>query len=165
MLNNVRFTRADRQRAITALCFAGSLVAGGCKDSVSPEETALSAAEARWRAGKVSTSYRMQQRVACFCIWGNVNYDVFVTNGVVTSALSVEGSVPAPASLLAQMKTVEQLFAEVRRTSDLPGVLTNVTYDATLGYPTVVSLDPIKQAADDEVSYFTQRVVMMPPPP
>ncbi len=164
MQSEARFLRTARRRALIALCVAGALLAGGCKDPVSPQEAALSTAEARWRAGKVSTSYRMQQRVACFCIWGNISYDVIVTNGVITSALSVDAGVPALPSLLAQMRTVEQLFAEVRQATDLPGVLMNVTYDATLGFPTVVSLDPIKQAVDDEVTYFTQRVVMILPP-
>jgi hypothetical protein len=164
MPNSVGFERTRRQRRVLGLCLVGALVMGGCKDPVSPQAAALDSAEARWRAGKVSTSYRMQQRVACFCPWGNSMYDVFVTNGVITSALSVEASTPAPPSLLAQMRTVEQLFAEVHRTLELPGVLTSVTYDPTLGFPTLVSLDPIRAAIDDEVSYLTQRVVMLSPP-
>jgi len=145
-----------------SLCVVGTLLAGSCKDPVSPEAQALASAEARWRVGKVSTSYRMQQRVACFCPWGGTSYEVVVTNGMIASALSVGTSVPALPSLLMQMRTVEQLFAEVRRASDLPDVLRSVSYDATLGFPTVVSLDPIKNAADDEVAYYTQGVVFPP---
>ena len=104
----------------------------------------------------------MQQRVACFCPSGGDYFTVTITGGVVTSATNSETGADAPTWLISRFKTVTQLFEEIRKASATRGTLVAVAYDATLGYPTTVSLDPIREAIDDEVAYETRSLVVNP---
>lgn len=63
--------------------------------------------------------------------------------------------VALPASENARFRTVTQLFKEIRDAMKVPGTLLAVEYDPYFGLPTVVSLDPVKRAVDDEVTYYS----------
>jgi hypothetical protein len=140
----------------------GALVAilAACGDSTGPGDSALAAAEARWRLLQpASNSYVMRQQIHCFCGFANSEYLVTVTNGVVSAASPVvppmNGFGTPP---LTAFRTVAQLFAEVRNALGKPGVLQEVTYDDIAGFPTRLALDPIPNAVDDEVGYVTRGV-------
>ena len=139
------------------------LLTSACKDATSPELTVLSAAESRWRTNVPSNrSYTMQQRVACFCPAGGDYFTVVIVGGVIASATNSATGTDAPTWLVARFKTVPQLFEEIRKASATRGTLVAVAYDSTLGYPTTVSLDPIREAIDDEVAYETRSVIVNP---
>ena len=139
-------------------------LATACGDGpLSPERASLKAAEARWAQQKpASNSYVMEQQVGCFCIDRATVFEVTVTQGTVTRARNPDTDVDVAADRLLRFRTVDQLFAEVRNAINNPGTLTSLEFDAMTGVPSTVGLDPIRQAADDEVTYFTRRVILMP---
>ncbi len=138
-----------------------ALVASAChNDPTSSAESDYRAAAARWqRMRPAGNSYRIDQQVSCFCIWGGNVYEVTVTNGVVTRAVDKQSSNAVASADLGRFRTVDQLFADVASALQVPGTLRGASYDPLLGYPSSVSLDPIRNAADDEVFYFTSRFV------
>ncbi|HEY0929074.1 MAG TPA: DUF6174 domain-containing protein [Gemmatimonas sp.] len=151
--------------ALRAIILAAATVAlSACSDSTGPGDSALAAAEARWRLVKpASNTYTMRQEVHCFCAFGGAEYAVTVTNGTVSGATPVsrpsEGLGPPP---LTAFRTVDQLFAEVRNALGKTGTLKEVTYDEVAGYPTRLALDPLPNAIDDEVGYVTRAVGPQP---
>jgi hypothetical protein len=136
-------------------------LAASCHDDpTSPAEGAYRAATARWQSMRPSgNSYRIDQQVSCFCIWGGSVFEVTVANGVVTRAVDKQTAKDVATAELGRFRTVDQLFADVASALQVPGMLRGVTYDPLLGYPSSVSLDPLPHAADDEVLYFTSRLV------
>ena len=131
------------------------LVASGCPDPMSPEQVALEAATAQWRAARPSDdSYILLQRRLCFCP-RTEEMRVTVTRGTVTAVVDAATGTAEPSEALAWYRTVDQLFSEVRTAQRTEGMLRDVTYHPTLGYPTLVSIDPIAMAVDDEVAWQT----------
>ncbi|MBM3886069.1 MAG: hypothetical protein FJ361_09580 [Gemmatimonadetes bacterium] len=131
------------------------LVASGCPDPMSPEQVALETAAAQWRAARPSNdSYILLQRRLCFCLRTD-QMRVTVTRGKVTDVVDAETGAAEPSEAHAWYRTVDQLFTEVRTAQRTYGTLRDVTYHPTLGYPTLVSIDPIAMAADDEVAWQT----------
>jgi hypothetical protein len=140
------------------------LLAGGCSDPTGPEEARLTAAQRRWEATRpASNSYTMQQRVVCFCITGASSFQVTVTTGTITRAVNVVTGESMSVTLLTIFRTVDQLFAQAREGLTREGVVTSMAFDAALGYPTTLSLDPIRNAIDDEVTYVTSNVAPIAP--
>ncbi len=131
--------------------------------ALSPEALAVGVAQTLWqRVRPMSNSYAMDQQVVCFCATGGTVFRVTVTGGVVVRARDAATDADVAPAMLTRFRTVDQLFDEVRSAQGVPGRLTAVTYDATYGFPSDVSLDPIKNATDDEVSYLTGRVAFAP---
>lgn len=149
--------------------FAGALLGmlllvGGCNDPTSPEEARLTAAQRRWETTRpASNSYTMQQRVVCFCITGATPFQVTVTSGTITRAVNLTTGESMSVALLTIFRTVDQLFAQAREGLKREGVVTSIAFDATAGYPTTLSLDPIRDAVDDEVTYVTSNVAPISP--
>ena len=145
---------APLTRAAIALSI-GALVACG-DDPVSPRMEALAEAEALWNRTKpASDSYTVDQQVMCFCLYGASTFRVTVTAGAITRVHDPQKVSDLPANEISRFRTVDQLFNEVRAAMAKSGVLTSVEYHPTMGVPSEVSLDPIKNAIDDEVAYLT----------
>ena len=139
---------------------AVALMLSACHDPMSPAESALASAESRWNASRpASNSYVFWQSRACFCIIGGVSHEVTVVNGTLASVKNLATGAVLPADQFGLFRTVAQLFGDLRAAIKSPGVLQAAEYDTTIGYPTVVSLDPIKNAIDDEISYRSSHFV------
>lgn len=143
--------------------FAATLSSVACSDD-SPTglpDNELTRAERRWQMnGPGNGRYLMRQQRICFCGDYMITYDVTVAGGVPTRVLSPTG-LELPASMLASFRSVEQMFAELRA-GLATGAVKEVAYDAQMGYPAVLSLDPQPNAADDEILYRTSNVVGIP---
>ncbi len=139
---------------------AAALMLSACHDPMSPAESALASAESRWNASRpASNSYSFEQVRNCFCITGGIPHEVTVVNGAITRVRNLATGIELPADQRAWFRTVAQLFDDIRGAIKTPGGLLAAEYDATMGYPTVVSLDPIKNAIDDEISYRSSHFV------
>lgn len=157
------FPHVASKRFVTVGLLLSVMVACTDESPFGPQYQSLDAAEARWDAARpASNSYVMEQQVSCFCATGSSVYSVTVVSGIVTEAKVLTSGAVVPASVRAQFRTVDQLFDAVRKGLRTPFGLTDVVYDPMSGYPTTVALDPIRQAADDEVTYFTNRVLPLP---
>jgi hypothetical protein len=103
------------------------------------------AAYERWQTSGPS-DYRFTVDVQCFCPVGKPVV-VTVRDGQVTSVQ------PEPpeywSKVVVPVPDLFQLVADTRATADV----VDVSYDRALGYPTIISVDRIKQAVDDEVAY------------
>lgn len=136
---------------------ASLLLISACHDDpASPELTSLVSAEAQWHATRpANNSYRIQQSAICFCRDGDAAFDVTVTAGAVTDVRKLPGFDIVPEDQYSRFRTIDQLFDKIRAALKNDGELVHVEYNSVMGYPTVVSLDPLPHAADDEVVYRT----------
>ena len=145
-------------RAILALSLAALVACGD--DAVSPQVAALDEAQALWNRTKpASNSYSYDQQVMCFCPYGASTFRVTVTAGAITRVHDPQANADLPSNQFSRFRTVDHLFDEVRSALTKSGVLTTVEYHPTMGFPSKVSLDPIKNAVDDEVAYFTASIM------
>lgn len=147
-----------------AFTVAGLFLVSACdSDPTGPQWTKLNAAEARWaRSQPPNNSYTMRQQVACFCAHGGSTFSINVVAGTIVMVRDPDTGRELPAEQRLWFKTIDQLFVEVRSALKKPDTLREVEYDAQYGYPTLVSLDPLKNAIDDEVVYFTSGFAATP---
>ena len=152
--------RATRQ---TLVLIASLLFGSACAENpVGPEVKALESAQARWNASRpASNSYAIEQRVSCFCPTGGTTFQITVSGGAISRVINPQTGSDVVASQYTMFRTVDQLFEEVRKALRSPGTLKSVAYDNARGYPTTVSLDPIKNAIDDELAYTTGNFAML----
>lgn len=144
----------DRMTRIRPALLIAVVTLIACSDSISPEQVALSRSEILWQHQNVR-DYALSQRVACFCGYGATTYQVIVRGDTISQVVNPLTGAVLPASERARFRTVTQLFSEVREAMKVPGKLLAVEYDPRFGLPTLVSLDPIKNAVDDEVAYYS----------
>lgn len=143
--------------AVTMMSFAS------CSDDgpTGLQRSELQRAEQRWLAnGPPKGRYTMLQQRICFCGDYMITYEVTVIGGVPTRILSPTG-LEMPQTMFASFRTVEQMFVELRAGLST-GAVREVAYDAETGYPAVVSLDPVRNATDDEVIYRTSHITPIP---
>lgn len=151
-----RLARAGIALAVAVLTAAGL----ACDDSNSPNGTLradLAAARARWAAARI-TSYGVTERRTCYCA-EPIEWTVVVADGTpqfIDSVANAGGSGRTDYDLevaaLDLSMSVEQLFDWIDQQIGVADVVEAV-FDPALGYPRSVSVDPIKQAADDEIGW------------
>jgi hypothetical protein len=138
------------------------LVLAGCGDG-SPTGTrfglTLHAARARWESTGVD-SYQITVRRLCFC--GFVEpVRVTVEDGVVVSRTGVGTGDPVPAIYAEYFPDVPGLFAIVEEAAQDADDL-DTEFDATYGFPAVISIDWAYNWADDEIVYRTEAFAATP---
>ena len=106
---------------------------------------ALRAAEARWDACGV-TDYTWSQTAGGFMI-GPGHVEIVVRSGEATWA-TVAGKQQRLGSLAGHPLTVVELFSWIDAAAGSDRF--EATYDATCGYPLTFSIDPSRNAIDDE---------------
>lgn len=113
-----------------------------------PQHAALARARARWRSRGLR-SYRFRLRVSCFC-----------PNAGKAHAIRVRDGKPNGATGAATLvDTVPEMFRRIARALDDPKAGdVSATYDPVLGYPRTASIDEIKNAIDDELSWTADRL-------
>ena len=119
-------------------------------DPWADRQAALDANRAVWEAAAI-TSYTYQLRRLCYC---GLAGDLIVTvedQAVVVVERLDGGAVPV--NERQHVESIDDLFAIVQDAIDDRAFRFAVEYDDELGYPTVVDLDPIKNAIDEEVRY------------
>lgn len=111
----------------------------------------------KWQEANIE-HYRFDLFIGCFCPFRNVMpLTIEVQNGEVVSITQVDGVVVATDDpsyeLFISAASMDSLFTmlEADLNGDADEVL--VTYDATYGFPTSISVDQIKEAVDDEIFY------------
>lgn len=121
-----------------------------CGDSTSPEEGDLRAARRRWEtAGRLSYSFTLSRSCECTPeMAGPVR--VTVQDGAVVSRVYVSGGGPVPPVLESAFPSIDGLFELIEEALRQNAYSLDVRYDATLGYPTIISVDYDRQIADDE---------------
>jgi hypothetical protein len=120
----------------------------------------------KWQDADVA-HYQFDLFIGCFCPFRSVMpLTIEVENGEVVSITQADGVFVTAADpsyeLFISVATVEGLFAQLdsSQNGDADEVL--VTYDATYGFPTSISIDQIKEAVDDEISYQVENFEVLP---
>jgi hypothetical protein len=133
------------------------LILGSCSDMniFSPRLiTNLDDAEARWKAHNL-TKYSFTQRRSCFCVPQNYPLTVQMDSlGNIASVRDARGTAVNATSV----RTIAQMFADIRTLQSRAEASVQVKYDSVYGYPRSIIADPIKNAADDEYSLETSLV-------
>jgi hypothetical protein len=116
----------------------------------------LDANSQKWQDLNI-THYRMQVGIGCFCPFSDrMPLTVEVLDGRVVSVQDKSGQtvahddpILAPGTL--ELLTIPGVFTYARDAIHGPGEI-KISYDANLGYPVRMNIDPIKNAVDDELS-------------
>lgn len=113
---------------------------------------------ALWDALEIQ-NYDFVYQVSCFCGFTIPNpVKLSVRNGVVSAAVPV-GSFVGTLPPLSVYPTIDSLFVVLETAQkNTPNGVT-VDFDPTYHYPTKIAIDPIKNAADDEVTYTVESFV------
>ena len=109
--------------------------------------TELQRRRAAWDGAGIQ-SYRIRLLFGCQCGLGGKTVDVTVRHGSIADA-SVDGQPLDLARLVGVPATVEQLFDYAERNAGAGK--DELKYDATLGYPMALGVDPDLNARDDEI--------------
>ena len=129
-----------------------------------PDQSQLARAEARWSAAGPA-SYDFDVRVGCYCIgttFGTVT--VSVRNRQAVGVVRSDSGTTVDSIYFQIVLTVDRMFADVRGYLSGKPASFHAAYDATLGYPTALSVDPIANAADDEYSFQVLALRAVPTP-
>jgi hypothetical protein len=114
--------------------------------------------KALWNALDIE-NYDFVYQVSCFCgIPGPNPVKLSVRKGQVTAAAPVgsfTGSIPA----LSTYPTIDSLFVILEAAEKKTPAGVEVDFDPTYHYPTKIAIDPVKNAADDEVTYTVESFV------
>ena len=121
--------------------------------------TSLGAARARWDGAGVD-SYEITVRRLCFCFLTDP-VRIVVENGVVVSRTVTTTGQPLATREAEYYPDVPGLFAivqeAIREADDL-----DTAFDATYGFPTLISIDWAEDYVDDEVVYQTEGFTARP---
>ena len=128
-------------------------------------QTALDENKVLWQQANIA-NYQYTYHMSCFCL-PREDIVVVVDAGVVVEAyFTPSGTALTPAEIQSHnLRTVEQLFDVIQAEIDRPAAQLTVTYNATAGYPELISVDPIGQAVDDEysLSMMDFQEIVVPP--
>lgn len=138
---------------ISSACRTAEPTPGNETPTIATGDTALDAAMNRWTANR-PTSYEFTVSQQCFCP-PEIRNPVVVTvrgDSIVSRAYAGTGA-PLDTTRAPMALTVDGLFAKIRDAKARKAAAINVTYHATLGYPTKLWIDYSAAMADEEVGF------------
>lgn len=104
-------------------------------------------------------NYDFVYQVSCFCAFQGPNpAKISVRGGAVTGVASTDSAIspgvtPPPSSY----PTVDSLFSILERAQKATPAGVTVNFDPTYHYPSRIFVDPVKNAADDDITYTVQK--------
>jgi hypothetical protein len=125
---------------------------------------ALHSNREKWDSQAVS-HYRFNLSIGCFCPYHEIMpLTIEVKDGQVVSMTDVNGQTVREEfrANFEEAATVERLFAIVEEAASGGADEVKVEYDATYGFPSSISIDYIKEAMDDEISYHVLNFEVLP---
>ena len=152
------------KRWMTAVALATSCLTACGGDPVSPLLQALDAAEAQWKARSFA-DYSFEMKSSCFCAGPITEWQrIEVVGGVITRVSPVAGGPDLSASERAQFRTIDGLFASIRRDITESSWLKSaeLQFHSDLGYPTMAHLSAKPDYADAGVTYDLRNAGPLP---
>ncbi|WP_455209550.1 DUF6174 domain-containing protein [Kaarinaea lacus] len=150
----------DEEYAISVLDFQEIVV-----PPENPLQASLDENRVLWQQANI-TDYQYTHRMGCFCPYRE-DIVVVVNAGVIAEAYFTPSATPLSAAEIQtyNLKTIEQLFDVVQSEIDRPAAQLTVTYNATLGYPELISVDPVALVVDEEyaISVLDFQESVVPP--
>ncbi|MEW6241740.1 MAG: DUF6174 domain-containing protein [Chloroflexota bacterium] len=125
---------------------------------------ALQSNREKWDS-QAASHYRFNLSIGCFCPYHEIMpLTVEVQDGQIVSMTDVNGQ-PVREEFRANFEeaaTIEGLFAIVEQAASGGADEIKVEYDAAYGFPSSISIDYIKEAMDDEISYHVLNFEVLP---
>ncbi len=118
----------------------------------------------KWDSQAVS-HYRFNLSIGCFCPYHEIMpLTIEVKDGQVVSMTDVNGQTVREEfrANFEEAATIERLFAIVEEAASGGADEVKVEYDAAYGFPSSISIDYIKEAMDDEISYHILNFEVLP---
>ncbi len=116
-----------------------------------------------WHSQKIN-HYEYVYNWICFCPPpANTPTKVLVKNNAIISVKNPDSNQVIENPDLAAYKSIDQLFEVIEKAIERKADEIVVKYDPKFGYPTSISIDYIKLAADDEVAYSATDLVIVNP--
>lgn len=141
------------RRTITSLTL---LATAGCGlitgNDGGDDESALRRAEGRWSRSGVQ-DYQVVVEYLCFCVYTRP-VRITVRFGNVVSRVDVQTGQPVPAAG-DHVRDLAGLFALIRDAIARDAHRLDAMYDSTYGFPTLIDIDYIQNATDDELQIRT----------
>lgn len=149
---------------VAVAAIGSSCTAAPTQPPLPPEVQALTTARTRF-ATPPRPTYSFTWTQSCFCSADTTRpMRVTVTNGAITSAVFVDSQQPVDGTIRANLKTIDGVFAMIQSAIDQDFDEVAVMYDAQVGYPRSVSLNPAQGAADAGMSLTLSDVVVAATP-
>ena len=141
---------------LVALILLTVILISGCSNELSAAEKQLKENRDKWdrQSALFDRDYTYTIQIGCFCpedIRAPVN--VAVMDGKTYFVVYQEDGQPVTNDIFNRINSVENLFKIVQEAIDSEADKLTVEYDANLGYPKHISIDPIKDAVDEEHAY------------
>jgi hypothetical protein len=151
--------RRSSGKWLAAACWL--VVVGFAGPAAAITQAELDTMRALWSANG-SEDYNFFLQRSCFCAPQSVRPGlVEVRSDMIAAVLDAETLQPLDPQ---EFLTVDGLFAELQAALDLPAFAIDAQFDASLGYPTQITIDQIEGAADDVVSYTAGNLSLVPEP-
>jgi hypothetical protein len=149
----------------TAICLSFSSLLAACSLLTGPSDSdRLEDARARWdQVGPVSYDYDV--RWVCFC-GGPVGRWIVVSvrNSLVIQARYVDTGLDVEPEFFSAIPTIPGLFDQVASIIEGDPYQFDVQYDPGDGHPTMLTVDRIHNAVDDEYSFQSRNLQAIPVP-
>lgn len=115
------------------------------------------AAEALWRSFNLTT-YALEERQDCFCLFGGETFLVSVSNNRIIAVRRKDTGALLPSDQWHWFKTVDEFFAFIRSLRSRPLAKLEIEYDRHYGYPATIAIDYDEHVVDDEIRYRNENL-------
>lgn len=161
LVGNLWYARCTMARmSKTMAVIAVALLATACA-SDDPNASERAVALERWSSGQ-HTAYTFTWQEGCFCEEQVTNpIRIAVRDNAIATATYAADGTAVPEYVRTRLRTIDGVFDWIDDLVDSADELA-VTYHSELGYPTSVTVDRYKNAADDETQLSISNVVMSP---
>ncbi len=155
-------TRLTLAMVASSVAIGAALFVGCHTDRFADLRDQMKTGEQRWTAQK-ATNYSYIVKIGSFSP-PEVTSPVVVTikDGKPYSIVYVSDGKPATNTSFQRVDTIEELFSIVRAAIDNKYDAVSASFDASLGYPTQISLNPREDAFDDESGYTVTNLKISP---
>jgi hypothetical protein len=155
------FLRRSRWRLMALLASCGLLLVAWLFLPKLSNLWELGQARQRWSAAQIS-HYRYVGKPSCFCPPEYLRaLRIEISNGQVVSRVYDEDGSKLMLKESQGLGTIEAQFDMIQETVQQGGKV-RATYDRQFGYPTIVALDPIPDAMDDEFFFQISDFAALP---
>jgi len=142
-----------RLRSLTFACLAAAAATLGACDGPTAPGWQLQVARLKWERTRPA-AYTFSIARWCYCMQEGIGpVIVSVRDGVVESRTYAGSGAAVGPTYADFFPTVDGLFELIEDARRQGADAIDVTYDPALGFPVVISIDYVRAAADDEITY------------
>lgn len=160
----IRQTKREKRFAMKKLCgFVLVFLLVAC---MSPMRSGSEHQQKKWQEADIA-HYRFELSIVCFCTFRNrMPLQIEVLNGQIAAMTDHTGTAITAAdadyAYFSRYATMERLFAELQTSVNGKADRVTAAYHPDYGFPTRITIDRIKGAADDELGLVVSAFERLP---